>query len=96
LYSTLKTKVTRCCSPSQPNKYVFNARRNWWRVRSDCRKLDGRLFHNPWSSNWECLIAETSAGSRDNEQGKDQSWRAAATRSQSSTEHWGARPCNDL
>jgi len=26
LYSTLKTKVTRCWSLIQPNKYVFNAR----------------------------------------------------------------------
>ena len=25
--------------------YVFNARQNWRRVRSDCRRLDGRLFH---------------------------------------------------
>jgi len=40
VYSTLKTKVTRCWSLVQPNKYV---RRNWWRVRSDtcdtCRCL---------------------------------------------------------
>jgi len=46
LYGTLKTKVNRCWSLSQPNKCVFNARRNWWRVRSDCRRLDGRLFHS--------------------------------------------------
>jgi len=45
LYTTLKTKVTRCWSLSQTNNYVFNARRNWRRVRSDCRRLDGRLFH---------------------------------------------------
>jgi len=46
VYSTLQTKVTRCWSLSQPNKYAFNALRNCWRVRSDCRRLDGRLFHS--------------------------------------------------
>jgi len=30
LYSTLKTKVSRCWRPSQPNKHVFDARRKWY------------------------------------------------------------------
>jgi len=43
---TLQTKVTGYWSLSQPNKYVFNARWNCWRVRWDCCRLDGRLSHS--------------------------------------------------
>jgi len=39
LYSTLKTKVTRCWSPSHPNKYVSNARWNWQRWMDELMSL---------------------------------------------------------
>jgi len=48
----------------QPNRYVFNARRNCWRVRTDCRRLDGRLFHSLgslWGQLWALVVERTCA-----------------------------------